>query len=74
MARESSVFAFPTAAETARRVRSGEVSAKEVLEACLARIERLQPKLNAFVTVCAEAAREQAAELDRARAAGRALG
>lgn len=74
MARESSVFAFATAAETARRVHSGEVSAREVTEACLARIERLQPKLNAFVTVCAEAAREQAAEVDRARAAGKALG
>jgi aspartyl-tRNA(Asn)/glutamyl-tRNA(Gln) amidotransferase subunit A len=55
-------------------VRSGEVSARDLTEGCLARIERLQPKLNAFVTVCADAAREQAAQIDRARAAGKELG
>lgn len=45
-----------------------------VLEGCLHQIQRLQPKLNAFVTVCADEARVQAAEIDRARAAGTKLG
>ncbi|HUQ24334.1 MAG TPA: amidase [Burkholderiales bacterium] len=72
MARESS--AFPSAVEIARRVRSGEVSAVQIVDDCLARIDRLQPKLNAFATVCADEAREQAADIDRARAAGKKLG
>src|SRR3954469_18357313 len=72
MARESS--AFPTAVDIARRVKSGEVSAAAVVDACLAQIEKLQPRLNVFVTVCADEARAQAAEIDRARSAGKPLG
>jgi aspartyl-tRNA(Asn)/glutamyl-tRNA(Gln) amidotransferase subunit A len=72
MARESS--AIPTAVDIARRVRDGDVSAARVVDECLARIDRLQPKLNAFVTVCADEARAQAGEIDRARAAGKPLG
>ncbi|MDR2212786.1 MAG: amidase [Pseudomonadales bacterium] len=45
-----------TLAEASRRVRAGEVSPVELAQACLARIERLNPMLNAFITV----AREQA--------------
>jgi len=74
MARESNASAFPTAASIARKVRAGRVSAVKVVEDCLDRIQRLQPKLNAFVTVCADEARAQAAEIDRARAAGEKLG
>lgn len=55
-------------------MREGEVSAAQVLEDCLSRIDRLQPRLNAFVTVCADQARVQAAAIDRARAAGEKLG
>src|SRR5215212_11220475 len=45
-----------------------------VVDDCLRQIDKLQPKLNAFVTVCADEARAQAAEIDRARAAGKPLG
>ncbi|MGH8701684.1 MAG: amidase [Burkholderiales bacterium] len=65
---------FSTAASIARHVAAGEVSAAQVLEDCLRRIEALQPRLNAFVTVCADAAREQAAAVDRARREGAKLG
>jgi aspartyl-tRNA(Asn)/glutamyl-tRNA(Gln) amidotransferase subunit A len=74
MARESSASDFRTAVEIARRVRSGEVSASTIVEECLDQIQRFQPKLNAFVTVCADEARAQAAEIDGARAAGKPLG
>jgi aspartyl-tRNA(Asn)/glutamyl-tRNA(Gln) amidotransferase subunit A len=74
MARESSASAFPAAADIARRVRSGELSAIQIVQDCLDRISGLQEKLNAFVTVCSSEARAQAAAIDRARAAGRALG
>ena len=41
---------------------------------CLARIERLNPRLNAYVTVTAEAALEQARRADAAAARGESLG
>jgi len=56
-----------SAAGIARAVREGSRSARDVVEQCLARIARLQPKLNAFVTVCEDAALAQADAVDRAR-------
>jgi aspartyl-tRNA(Asn)/glutamyl-tRNA(Gln) amidotransferase subunit A len=41
-------------------VQKKEVSPVELTEACLARIEKLNPVLNAFITVTAEAAMEEA--------------
>jgi Asp-tRNA(Asn)/Glu-tRNA(Gln) amidotransferase A subunit family amidase len=46
--------------EMAAMVRAGKVSPVELLEAHLERIARLNPKLNAFVTVDSERARSQA--------------
>lgn len=51
---------------------AGEASSAELVEAALARIDAAQGDLNAFRVVCAEAAREQAADADRRRAAGEA--
>jgi len=45
-----------TLAEASRLVHAGEVSPVELTEACLARIERLNPQLNAFITVAGEQA------------------
>ncbi len=52
----------------------GRVRAEALTEACLDRIERLQPKLNCFIRVTAEAARERARAADMAVKAGRPLG
>lgn len=41
---------FMTATEMARRIRAGELSCREVMQAHLARIERVNPKVNAIVT------------------------
>ena len=49
-------LAFLSAVEQAQLVRSGEVSSEELVAVSLERIERLDPLLNAFVTVCAEEA------------------
>ena len=49
-------LAFLTATEQAELVRRGEVTPRELVELYLERIERLDPELNAFVTVCGEAA------------------
>ena len=43
----------------------GEVSSRELVELYLERIERLDPRLNAFRIVFAERAREEADEADR---------
>src|SRR5262245_24658876 len=56
-------------AEASQAVQKKEVSPVELTRACLARVERLNPKLNAFITVTAESALESAgaAEAEIAR-------
>ena len=51
---------FKSAAQQAELVRSGELSARELVEASLASIERLNGELNAVVTLCAERALAEA--------------
>lgn len=62
------------ARELALRVRSGQVTAVEVLEAHLERIERHNPTLNAVVSLEVEQARERAAQADAALARGEIWG
>ncbi len=45
-------------------LREGSVSPVELTAECLARIERLNPQLNAFITVTAESARTQARQAE----------
>lgn len=59
-----SELCFLSATELARRTRAGEVSASEVLEAHLEQIARVNPKVNAIVTLDEESARARARELD----------
>ena len=61
---------FAGAAEQARLVAAGEVSSRELVEAVLARIERLDPVLNAFRVVFGERALTEAAQADARRGAG----
>ena len=63
-----------TLAEAAAGVSAGDFTAAELAEAALARIEAIDPKLNAFIRVEAETARAGAAAIDAARAGGKALG
>src|ERR1051325_5105538 len=65
---------YASASELAHAIRGGEVSSSEVVEAHLARIEEVNPKLNAVVHVTAEAARRRAREADEARARGEEWG
>ena len=46
--------------EVAARIRARDASAVEVLDAVLARAKAVQPKLNAFLRIDEELAREQA--------------
>ena len=54
---------FRSATELAGMVRSGEISARELVQASLDRIEQLNPSLNAFVQVDAERALATAEEI-----------
>jgi aspartyl-tRNA(Asn)/glutamyl-tRNA(Gln) amidotransferase subunit A len=58
----------------ARAVREGVASSAELVEAALGRIEALDGRLGAFVTVLAEQARAEAADRDARRRRGEALG
>ncbi len=59
-----------TAVELAARIRAKQVSAREVLSAHLARIERVNPQVNAIVTLVAERAIADATRADEALARG----
>ncbi len=67
-------FAFLTIREAARLLRARKVSSLELANDALARIERLNPQLNAFITVTAELARKQARTADREIRAGKHRG
>ena len=63
-----------SAVDMAARIRRRDLSAREVLAAHLARIERINPKVNAIVTLVAERAMADAARADEQAAGGRPLG
>jgi amidase len=57
-------LAFLSAVEQAQLVRSGEISSTELVSEYLERIARIDPALNAFVTVCTEEALAAAGVVD----------
>lgn len=63
-----------TIAEAGRALRSGQVSALELTEEALRAADRENPRLNAFLTVTGDLAREQARALDEELAEGRDRG
>lgn len=65
---------YESARDIAAQVRAGERSAVEVVDSYLARIEAVDGDINAFNLVTAEVAREQAAAVDAAIAAGDEVG
>ena len=64
-ARSESELAFLSIEQAARLVRRREISPVELVEASLARIERWNPRLHAFLTVIAEQARSHAKRAER---------
>src|SRR5213593_9358 len=70
----STDLCFSTAVELARRIRARDVSDTEVVQAHLAQIERVNPKVNAIVTLTAERALAEARTKDAALARGEVAG
>jgi aspartyl-tRNA(Asn)/glutamyl-tRNA(Gln) amidotransferase subunit A len=67
-------LAFTPIRELGDRMRRGDGSPIALAEHCLGRIAALNPKLNAFITVTADLAREQARAAEDALRSGRARG
>ena len=67
---ESTEICYLTATGLAARIRAGELSAVDAVRACLARIERLNPRFNAVVDLHGERALAEAREADAAAARG----
>jgi len=63
-----------TAADTAAAIAAGDVTAVDVVSACLARIGELDGAVHAFLHVATEQALSSAEQVDRDRATGRPLG
>src|SRR5262249_61853820 len=63
-----------TAGQIAAAIRDGEVTAAEVTDAHLARIEQVDARIRAFLHVAADQARAAARAVDQRRAAGGDLG
>src|SRR5579883_241514 len=61
-------------AEASARIRSGNLTPPQLVEACLARIQIYNPKVNAFITVTRDFALGQARELEAEQRAGKFRG
>jgi aspartyl-tRNA(Asn)/glutamyl-tRNA(Gln) amidotransferase subunit A len=70
----SNDFAWLGAAEIAALIKDRKVSALEVMQATLARAEKVQAALNCFITICAGEALRDAREADDALARGDTVG
>lgn len=63
-----------TTTELLTALDSGAITSRALTEACLGRIDDLNPALNAFVSIDAEGALAKADQIDKRRAAGERLG
>ena len=63
-----------SAVEMARRIRSKQLSARDALSAHLKQIERVNPKVNAIVTLVADQAMEHARQADESLVHGKPRG
>jgi len=67
-------FAYASATELARLIRSKAVSPVEIVDQLLARIEAINPRINAFCTVAVEQARAEAQKAEQKVMRGEELG
>lgn len=71
---ESTAWEYQSAKQQLQGMQNGEISSRELLEASISRIERLNPAINAVVATDYEAARQRADAADAARARGESWG
>ncbi len=56
---------FWSAIKIASEIRKGSLTSSEMVDACLAQIDKVNPKLNAVVQIVSDRARQEAEELDK---------
>jgi aspartyl-tRNA(Asn)/glutamyl-tRNA(Gln) amidotransferase subunit A len=71
---DSLEICYMSAVEMAEAVKSRKLSPVEIMDAVLSRIERLNPKVNAYCTLLAESATKQAGEAENIIMKGEELG
>jgi Asp-tRNA(Asn)/Glu-tRNA(Gln) amidotransferase A subunit family amidase len=71
---DATELCFTPAIELRRLLRAGELSPVDLVDAFLERIDRLNPLLNAYLSVTADGAREQARAAEARAMRGEALG
>ena len=69
-----SKLCFITAHELVKLLQSKQVSAKEVMQAHLSHIDRINPKVNAIVTLVGKQALDQAEAADKMFCSGHDVG
>lgn len=67
-------FAYKSAADLLRMIRTRQASPVEIMEQCLARIDALEPRINAFVARTPELAMDAARRAEQAVMSGAPLG
>jgi aspartyl-tRNA(Asn)/glutamyl-tRNA(Gln) amidotransferase subunit A len=67
-------LAFLTITDLARAIHSREVSPTEVTRAMIERIERVDPRINSYITVTSDLALQQAKQAEQDLASGKDLG
>jgi len=70
----SEQLCFNSATELARKIRLREVSCETVMQAHLAQVEKINPRVNAIVTLLPEKAMEGALRADRVLSSGQHIG
>jgi amidase len=63
-----------SACRIAAEIRAGNLNSREIVDACLERIEQVNPKINAVVQLVTDRARKEADALDRLAASGQFRG
>ena len=71
---DATAIQFLSATEIAKQIKAGTLSASEVVEAHIQRIEQVNPRLNAVVVPLFDQARQQAKAADAAQHRGEPLG
>ena len=72
MASSADLLAAP-AVELRRRIGTKEISPVELVDACIERIERLNPGVNAIAAICYARARQEANAAEKAAMRGERL-
>lgn len=74
MSHQTHSFAYTSAIDLLRAIKSRDVSPVEIMQDCLSRMQALESSLNCFVTATPETALEAARQAERAVMAGEPLG